>query len=53
MIGSHCWIDSNVVILKGVTMGDNVVIGAGCVIYKDVPSNTVVMNRHNLIMEKY
>lgn len=53
VIGSHCWIGSNVVILKGVTIGDNVVIGAGCVIYKDVSSNTVVMNRHNLIMEKY
>lgn len=44
-IGSHCWIASNVVILKGVTIGDNCVIGAGCVIYKDVPDNSVVVNQ--------
>lgn len=43
-IGKHCWIASNVVILKGVTIGDNCVIGAGCIIYNDVPSNTIVKN---------
>ena len=41
-IGNNCWIGSNVVITKGVEIGDNVVIGAQCVVYKDVPSNTVV-----------
>lgn len=47
-IGKHCWIGSNVIILKGVTIGDNSVIGAGCVIYKDVPANSVVINKQNL-----
>lgn len=47
-IGKHCWIASNVVILKGVTIGDNCVIGAGCVIYKDVPEGSVVVNRQEL-----
>ena len=32
------------VILKGVTIGDNCVIGAGCVVYKDVPEGTVMVN---------
>ncbi|MDN0066650.1 DapH/DapD/GlmU-related protein [Bacteroides gallinaceum] len=41
----HCWIGSNVVILKGVTIGNNCVIEAGCVVYKDVPDNSVVMNQ--------
>lgn len=48
VIGKHCWIASNVTILKGVHIGDNCVIGAGCVIYKDVPANTVVVNKQEL-----
>lgn len=47
-IGKHCWIASNVVILKGVTIGDNVIVGAGCIIYKDVPSNTTVVCKQEL-----
>lgn len=41
-IGKNCWICTNAVILKGVTIGDNSVIGAGCIIYKDVPPNSIV-----------
>ncbi len=49
-IGSHCWFGSNVVILKGVTIGDNCVIGAGCIITEDIPSNSIVtMDRKLLI----
>lgn len=47
-IGAHCWIASNVVILKGVSIGDRSVIGAGCVIYKDVPAGSVVICRQDL-----
>jgi len=42
-IGSDVWIGGNVVILPGVTIGDNVVIGAGAVVTKDIPSNSVAM----------
>lgn len=48
IIGKHCWIASNVTILKGVHIGDNCVIGAGCVIYKDIPDNSVIVNKQNL-----
>jgi acetyltransferase-like isoleucine patch superfamily enzyme len=48
IIGSNCWIGSNVVILKDVVIGDNVVVGAGCVIYKSIPSNSLVKNNQNL-----
>lgn len=48
-IGKHCWIASNVTILKGVTIGDNCVIGAGCTVYKDVPPNTILLNKQDLI----
>ncbi len=53
IIGNHCWIGSNVTILKGVIIGDNAVIGAGCIIYKDVPSNTIVMNNQELKYKEY
>lgn len=43
-IGSDCWICSNVIILKGVKIGKHCVIGAGCLVYKDVPDNTVLKN---------
>ncbi len=52
-IGKHCWLASNVVILKGVTIGDNCVIGAGCVIHKDVPENTVVVNKQELVYKRF
>ena len=42
VIGRHCWIGSNVTILKGSHIGDNTVIGAGCVINGDVPADCVV-----------
>lgn len=41
-IKDNCWICSNVVILPGVTIGENCVIGAGCVINKNIPKNSIV-----------
>ncbi|GEJ46787.1 MULTISPECIES: acyltransferase [unclassified Chryseobacterium] len=51
-IGSNCWLGSNVTVLKGVTIGDNCIIGAGCTIYKDIPPNTTVINRQDLIFKE-
>ena len=50
-IGNHCWIGSNVTILKGATIGDNCVIGAGCVVYKDVPPNSILVNKQELLFK--
>ena len=38
-IGENCWITSRVIILGGVTIGDDVIIGAGSVVTHDIPSN--------------
>jgi len=41
-IGNHVWIADKVTILKGVTIGSNVVIAANSVVNQDVPDNSVV-----------
>ena len=51
-VGRDCWIGSNVTILKGVTIGDDTVIGAGCLIRNDVPANSVVYNDGNLVIKE-
>ncbi|MBD5584687.1 MAG: serine acetyltransferase [Clostridia bacterium] len=42
VIGDNCYISTGVTILGPVTIGNNVVIGAGAVVNKDIPDNTVV-----------
>lgn len=48
-IGNNCWIGSNVIILKNVRIGDNVVIAANTVVTKDVPQNTLIYNRIEIV----
>ena len=42
-VGNNVWFGGNVCVLPGVTIGDNVVIGAGSVVNKDIPSNVVAV----------
>lgn len=42
-IGNNVWVGGNTVILPGVTIGDNCVIGAGSVVTKNIPSNSVAV----------
>ena len=42
-IGQNTWIGANVVILPGVHIGKNCVIGAGSVVNKDIPDNVVAV----------
>lgn len=42
-IGSDVWFGGNVVVCPGVTIGDDVVIGAGSVVAKDIPSHSVAV----------
>lgn len=42
-IGSNCWLGAGVIVLPGVTIGDNTVIGAGSVVTKDIPSDVVAV----------
>ncbi len=41
-IGDRCLIGTRAIILPGVKIGDEVVVGSGSVVTKDVPSNCIV-----------
>ena len=41
-IGKRCFIAVGATILPGVRIGDEVIVGAGAVVTKDVPSNVIV-----------
>ncbi len=40
-IGKNVWIGANAIIMPGVSIGDNSVVGAGAVVTKDIPANVV------------
>lgn len=42
-IGRNCWLGAGVIIVPGITIGDNVVIGAGSIVTKDIPSNVLAV----------
>lgn len=42
-IGKNCWLGAGVIILPGVTIGDNVVVGAGSIVTKDLPDNVIAV----------
>ena len=42
-IGSNVWLGANVVVLPGVTIGENTVVGAGSVVTGDLPANVVAV----------
>ncbi|KRL14562.1 sugar O-acetyltransferase [Schleiferilactobacillus perolens] len=40
-IGNRCWLAANVTVLPGVTIGNDVIIGAGSVVTHDIPDNVI------------
>lgn len=42
-IGDNVWLGGNVVVLPGVSVGNNAVIGAGSVVTKDIPDQVVAV----------
>ncbi len=51
-IGKNCWLGAGVVVLPGVTIGDNSVIGAGSIVTKDIPENVVAVGNPCKVLRK-
>jgi galactoside O-acetyltransferase len=49
-IGNRVWIGAGAIILPGVTIGDDTVIGAGSVVTKDIPSGVVAVGNPCKVM---
>ena len=59
-VGNHCFIGARTLILGGVNIGDNVIIGAGSVVTKSIPANSIavgnpirIVSTLDLFKEKY
>lgn len=52
VVGKRCFIGANAIILCGIHIGDNCIVGAGSVVTKDVPSGCIVVgNPAHIIKE--
>lgn len=42
-LGNGCWIGTGARIVGGVTIGDNAIVGAGSLVLKDIPANSIAV----------
>jgi len=58
-IGKRCFIGANAIIMPALTIGDNVIVGAGAVVTKNVPNGCIVAGnpariiKENIQTKKY
>jgi serine O-acetyltransferase len=52
IIGNNVELHAGCIIIGGITIGDNTVIGAGSVVVKDVPANSIAVGNPARIIEK-
>ena len=51
-IGKNCWLGAGVIVVPGVTIGDNTVVGAGSVVTRDLPANVVAVGNPCHVLRK-
>jgi acetyltransferase-like isoleucine patch superfamily enzyme len=51
-LGNNVWVGYKAIVCKGVTVGDNSIIGTGAVVSKDVPENVVVAGNPAKVVKK-
>ena len=52
ILGSNCGLQMNVVVPKGIVVGDNTMVGANTVLRRDVPGNSLVYQNPDLRIKK-
>lgn len=52
-IGKNCWIGANTVILRGTVIGDNSLVGAGCVLKGEYPKGSVIIQKRETTILKH
>ena len=52
-IGKNTWIGESVTILKGVSIGNNCIIGANSIVTKDIPDNVIIVGSPARIIKRY
>lgn len=52
ILGKNVWIGRNVVILPGVSIGDNSVVAAGSIVTRSVPENAVVAGNPGRVLDR-
>jgi acetyltransferase-like isoleucine patch superfamily enzyme len=53
IIEDNVWLGLNAIVLKGVTIGKNSVIGAGSVVSKSIPSNVIAAGQPAKVVKKF
>ena len=51
-IGDNVWLGGNVVVCPGVSIGSNVVVGAGSVVTKDIPEDCIAAGNPCKVIRK-
>ena len=52
VIGNNVWLGEGVKVLKGVSIGDNTVIGAGSIVTKNIPANVIAAGNPARILKE-
>lgn len=53
IIGENCWIGEKVIILPGITIGDNSIVGAGSIVTRDIPPNTIAVGNPARVIKRF
>jgi acetyltransferase-like isoleucine patch superfamily enzyme len=52
LIGDNVWIGDSAMVCKGVRIGENSIIGAGSVVVRDIPANTVAAGNPAAVLKR-